>query len=182
VILLTTSRRPTRGIRTLCHDLVHSIPDVVRISRGKLSVIEVAEKALENNTDKVIIVDRWKSGPGEIRFFNVNSTGLDAVPPLVYVSGIRLQKTFRKAKVKPVRSLAVALPSEKYNQTSKIAGFLSDFLNVPMLRTDDASVNCQAAMLISLDSIQRIQITFFLLPEKIEFGPRITVSHVLWEI
>lgn len=182
MILLTTSRRPTRGIRTFCHDLTRSIPDIVRISRGKLSITEVAEKALENNADKVIIVDRWKSGPGKLRFFNVNSTGLNAVPPLIYVSGIRLQKTFRKAKAKPVRSLAVTLSSEKANQTSKIAGFLSDFLHVPMLSIEEASVNYQAVMLVSFDSAQRIQITFFLLPEKVEIGPRITVSHVIWEI
>ncbi|MFQ6087124.1 MAG: Brix domain-containing protein [Candidatus Bathyarchaeia archaeon] len=182
MILLTTSRRPTRGIRTFCHDLTRSIPNIVRISRGKLSITEVAEKALENGADKVIIVDRWKGGPGKIRFFNVDSTGLNAVPPLIYVGGIRLQKTFRKAKVKLVRSLAVTLSSEKSNRTSKIAGFLSDFLCVPMLYMEEASVNCPAAMLVSSDSAQRIQVTFLLLPEKVEIGPRIIVSRVVWEI
>ena len=182
MILLTTSRNPTRNIRTFCHDLTRSIPNIVRINRGKLSLTEVAEKALENNANKVIIVDRWKGGPGKLRFFNVNSTGLNAVPPLIYVSGIRLQRTFRKANFKPVRSLVVTLPSEEFNQTSKIAGFLSDFLHVPMLCMEKASLHHQAAILVSRDSAQRIQLTFLLLPEKVEIGPRITVSHVIWEI
>jgi len=182
VILLTTSRRPTRGIRTFCHDLARSIPDIVRINRGKLSLTEVAEKALENDADRVIIVDRWKGGPGKIRFFTVDSAGLNAVPPLIYVSGIRLQRTFGKAKAKPVRSLAVISPSEETNQIFKIAEFLSDFLRVPILSMEEASKNYQAAMLVSFDSRQRMQVSFFLLPEKVEIGPRITVSHVIWEI
>jgi rRNA maturation protein Rpf1 len=147
-----------------------------------LSITEVAEKALENNADRVIIVDRWKGGPGKIRFFSVDSTGLNAVPPLIYVSGIRLQRTFRKAKVKPIRSLAITLPIEESNQPSKIARFLSDFLHVPMLSMKEASLNYQAAMYVSLNATQHSQITFLLLPEKVEIGPRITVSHVIWEI
>lgn len=182
MILLTTSRRPTRGIRTFCHDLARSIPNVVRISRGKLSIIEVAEKALENNAEKVLVIDRWKGGPGKIRFFQVDSTGLNAVSPLIYVSGIRLQRTFGKAKVKPVRSLAVSFRSEESIQISKIARFLSDFFRAPLLPMKEASLNCQAAMLVSFDSAQRIQVSFFLLKEKVEIGPRITFSHIAWEI
>jgi len=154
----------------------------VRINRGKLSLTEVAEKALENNAERVIIVDRWKGGPGKIRFFNVGSAGLNAVPPLIYVSGIRLQRSFRKAKVKPVRSLAVVSPFEETSQTFKIAEFLSDFLRVPILSMEEASANYKAAMLVSFDSKERIRISFFLLPEKVEIGPRIVVSHVIWEI
>jgi rRNA maturation protein Rpf1 len=142
----------------------------------------VAEKALENNANRVTIVDRWKGGPGKIRFFNVDSTGLNAVPPLIYVSGIRLQRTFGKPEAKKARSLAVTLPSEESNQTSRVARFLSDFLHVPTLHMEEASVNYQYALLVSLDSVQRMQITFLLLPEKVEIGPRISVSHVIWEI
>lgn len=179
MILLTTSRGPTRGIRIFYHDLTHSIPDVVRISRGKLSVTEVAEKTLENNTDKVIIVDRWKNRLGKNRFFNVSSTGLNAVPPLVYFSGIRLQKTFRKGKVKTVHSLAVALPSEKYNQTSKIAGFLSDFLSVPILTTEDALVNCQVPFLFLSIRYSIYRLRSFFCRKKLNLAP-ISVFRMLY--
>jgi len=182
VILLTTSRRPTRGIRTFCHDLACVIPNIVRVNRGKLSITGVAEKALENNAEKAIIVDRWKGGPGKIRFFNVDSTGLNAVPPLIYVRGIKLQRDFRKTRVEPVRSLAITLPKEKSNQISKIAGFLSDFLHIPILSFKEASSSYQAILHITTDITQRVQITFFLWPEKIEIGPRITVSHVVWTV
>lgn len=184
MILLTTSRRPTRGIRTFCHDFGRSVPNIVRINRGKLSITEVAEKALEENAEKVIIVDRWKDGPGKLRFFNVNSTGLNAVPPLIYISGIKLSEDLRKAKVKPSsgRSLVLALLSERSDQAFMMAKFLSNFLRISILSIEQASLNRQTAMLISFDSAQRMQITFISLPEKVEVGPSITVSHVIWEI
>ncbi len=184
MILLTTSRRPTRGIRTFCHDFARSVPNSIRINRGKLSITEVAEKAIEENAEKVIIVDRWKGGTGKLRFFNVNSTGLNAVPPLIYISGIKFSKDFRKAKVKlPLtRSLAVALLSEKSDQAFKMAKFLSNFLRISILPMERASFNRQTAMLVSFDSARRMQITFISLPEKVEVGPCITVSHVIWEI
>jgi rRNA maturation protein Rpf1 len=147
-----------------------------------LSITEVAEKALESKAEKVIIVDRWKGGPGRLRFFNVNSTGLCAVPPLIFIKSIRLQRTFSTRRVKPIRSLAITLTTEKSNQNSKIARFLSDFLRVPMLSLEEASLNYQASMHVSPNSAWRLQITFFLLPEKVEIGPRITVSHVIWDV
>ena len=70
MILLTTSRRPTERIRTLCRELAHVIPNAVRVNRGKLSLDGVAERALEFGADHVIIIDRWKGGPGEIQFFS----------------------------------------------------------------------------------------------------------------
>jgi rRNA maturation protein Rpf1 len=130
----------------------------------------------------VVIVDRWKGGPGKIRFFHVNTAGLKPVPPLIYVKGVRLQRDFRKTRIKPVRSLAVVSPTQKNEEASAIADFLSDFFRVPLLPMEEASTSCQAAMLVSLNSMQRMQISFFLLPEKFEIGPRITFSHVIWEI
>ena len=58
MILLTTSRRPTGAIRSLCRDFVNSIPDVVRVNRGKMSLDGIAEKAIEVEADRVVVVDR----------------------------------------------------------------------------------------------------------------------------
>lgn len=181
MILLTTSRRPTKNMRTFCHDLARSIPNTVRINRGKLSLTEVAEKALENNAGKVIIVDRWKGGPGKINLFKVNSEGLEAVAPLIYLKGVRLQRTFGRARVKPVHSLALVLP-EKTNEMFRLGKALSNFLGIPTLSMEKAAENFQAAMIFSLDSAKRTRVSFILLPERVEVGPRMTLSHVIWEL
>jgi len=180
VILLTTSRRPTRRIRTLCQDLARSIPNIVRINRGKLSLDGVAERALELNADRVIVVDRWKGGPGEIKLFRLEPAGLTPVPPLMYVAGIRLKREF-ETETKAVRSLAVTAAPENLPEIAKITENLSIFLNFPMSSIDEAASKYKASMHVSHNASGRIQITFMLLPQMVEIGPRITVSRVVWE-
>jgi len=180
VILLTTSRRPTSRVRTLCHDLARSIPNVVRINRGKLSLDGIAERALELNADRVIVVDRWKGGPGKIELFRVESAGLTPVPPLMYVAGIKLQREF-EAGTKVLRSMAVTTAPENPSEVTKIAENLSNFLNFPIFSIDEAASKFQASMHVSYNASGRIQITFMLLPQMVEIGPRITISRVVWE-
>jgi len=181
VILLTTSRRPTRRIRTLCQDFARSVPNVVRINRGKLNLDGIAEKALELNADRVIVVDRWKGGPGKITLFLTEPTGLAPVPPLMHVAGIRLQREF-EAGAKPVRSLAVTTAPENPPEAMKIAEHLSNFLNFPLLPIDEAVSKYQASMHVSHNALGRSQITFMLLSQMVEIGPRITISRVVWEV
>lgn len=180
MILLSTSRRPTRRIRTLCHDLARSIPNVVRINRGKLSLDGIAERALELNADRVIVVDRWKGGPGKIKLFQVEPAGLTPVPPVMYVAGIRLQREF-EAGTKAVKSLAVTTTPENPPEITKIAENLSNFLNFPSSSIDEAVSEYKASMHVSHNASGRIQITFLLLPRMVETGPRIVISRVVWE-
>jgi len=180
VILLTTSRRPTQLIRTFCRDLARSIPDVVRINRGKLSLDGVAEKALEFEADRVIIIDRWNGRPAKIELFVTGPAGLTPVPPLIYAASIGLQREF-EAKIKSFKSLSITTSTESTAEVLKIAESLSNFLKIPLLSMEDAASKHQGSMHVSSNASQRTQITFVLLPKKIEVGPRITVSHVGWE-
>jgi len=152
----------------------------VRINRGKLSLDGIAEKALELNADRVIVVDRWKGGPGKIELFRVEPAGLTHVPPLMNVAGIRLQREF-ETETKTVRSLAVTTAPENPPEITKIAENLSNFLNFPMSSIDGAASKFQASMHVSYNASGRIQITFLLLPQMVEIGPRITISSVVWE-
>jgi rRNA maturation protein Rpf1 len=178
-ILLTTSRRPTRRIRTFCQDLARSVPEVVRINRGKLNRDGIAERALEFNADRVIILDRWKGGTGKIKFFRIKPTGLTPVPPLMYVAGIKIQREFGE-ETKTIRSLAATVLSESMHVV-RIANFLSDFLDVPVLSENENAPNFEASMNVSLDASRKTQITFALLPLAVEVGPRISMSHIEWE-
>ena len=179
--LLTTSRRPTPRIRTFCRDLARSIPNVVRINRGKLSLDGIAEKALEFNADRVVIVDRWKGGPGKIELFKIGQEGLVPVPPIMYVAGIKLQREFDRAKTKPIRSLIITTPSDKSNEIIRIARSLSNFLNVPLSQMDEAVSKSQTSMHVSANDLHRTQVTFMLLlPETVEIGPRISIAKVIY--
>jgi len=181
VILLTTSRRPTRRIRTLCHDLVLSVPNIARINRGKLNLDGIAERAIELNANRVVAIERWKGGPGKIKLFRVKPTGLISVPPSMYVAGVKLRREF-EAKMRHIRSLAVTMEPNKSSGTSRIEEQLSGFFSLPRLPINEAATKYQFSMHVSLDAIRRTQITFMSLPQMVEIGPRITLSKVVWEV
>lgn len=172
-ILLTTSRNPTPKMRTFCRDLTRVIPGTVHVARGKMSMDEVAEKALENRADRVIIVDRWQGGPGKIEFYRIGSSGLIHVTPGLYVSGIRLQRDFAPAKLKPPSSLFI---TQSINNFVEIANFLSEFLDAPILPRNEGLSKQRVMMHISQDAKNRVQITFMQPAQKVEIGPRITLQ------
>ncbi|HIE14720.1 TPA: hypothetical protein EYP70_05550 [Candidatus Bathyarchaeota archaeon] len=183
-ILLTTSRRPTKDMRTFCRDLSYTFPNIVRITRGKLSLDGLMEKALESHANKIIVVDRWKGGSGKIRFLNLNSDGLRVVPPIVYLRDLKFRRNFREnmPKGRRIRSIAVVSSSQEKIETEKLERTLSGFFEIPLFSINEVvKRRYDAVMQISQEIANRIKITFKLLPEQVEIGPRIIVSHLVWE-
>jgi len=180
-VLLTTSREPTDKIRTFCNDLARSIPNVIRVNRGKLSLDEVMEKALELQADRIVFVDRCKEGFGIIRFFQVGTSGLTLFPLVINIASVRLRREF-EAKTKPIKSIAVTAPLSGNSSTAeKLAQSLSEFFEIPVVGQDIVS-NFSATMRISSSALNRLQITFVLLPTLIEIGPRINISKIVWDV
>ena len=177
-IMLTTSRNPTPRIRTFCKDLARVIPNILHVNRRKMSINQLAEKALEHSVDHVAIVERWQGSPDRIEFFSIDSSGLVPVPPILYIAGIRLQREFSTKKSKRVDSIAI---TKSVGNSLEIAVSLSKIFNVPVLSEIEASANYPVAINISHDANRRIQMTFMLLPQNLEIGPRITLRRVMWE-
>ena len=179
-ILLTTSRNPTPKIRTFCNDIARVIPNIVRVNRGKMSTNDLAEKALETNADRAVIVDRWERGIGKIEFFQLSSEGLASVPPILFIVDVRLQREIAQTRLKPIHSLAMIQPTPTSNSV-QLADALAEFFNVPTLSEKEATSNHQAAIHISRNAKERVQVTFTQLPNMVEVGPRMTLGRVEWE-
>ncbi|MGB9854180.1 MAG: Brix domain-containing protein [Candidatus Bathyarchaeales archaeon] len=184
MILLTTSRRPTKAIRTFCRDLLHTIPNTLRINRGKLSLEGIAEKALEVNAEKVLIVERWKGGPGKIQFFDLSGKGLRLIPPLIYLKRVKLQREFQEAKPKGrrIKSLALAASQSLSVEVKKLEDALSKFFGIPIISYEETMRGYDALMQIILGQQGFLTVTFRLIPERVEVGPRIGISHLIWEV
>jgi len=180
-MLLTTSRRPTERLRAFCRELANSIPDVTRVNRGKMSLDGVAEKAIELEADRVVVVDRWHGGVGKINLFQVSSTGLKPVPPVMLIGKIRLRRELDEGR-RGVRSSAITVEPEDSAELTRTAERLSKFFDLPVLPLDEASENHRASMLFSFDSSRYIQITFMLLSRMIEIGPRVILSKLVWDV
>lgn len=183
-MLLTTSRRPTVNVRTLCKDLSYVFPNIVRVNRGKLSLEEVAEKAMEFNAEKLIIVDRWEKGFGKIEFFEVRRDGLRKVLPIVYLRNAKFRRDFEEQKHRreKIKSVLVATVSNGNFEIKKFEDFFASFFNVPALSFEDAvNSNCDAIMQVLVDYLKRMAITFRLIPELVEVGSRIEIAHLAWK-
>ena len=181
MILLTTSRRPTGRIRSFCRDFVNSIPDVVRVNRGKMSLDGIAEKAIELEADRVVVVDRWRGGPGKISLFQVSSTGLKSVPPLMLISEIRLRREFEEM-TRHARSSIITVEPQGSSELERIAACMSQYFDLPVLSVNEADKKYGASMHFSFDPSQRLQITFIRPQRMVEIGPRVTLSKLIWKV
>lgn len=157
----------------------------MRINRGKLSLEGIAEKALEFNAEKVMVVDRWKGGVGRLRFFRIDKKGLDATPPIIYIRGIKLRRNFggNMRKGRRIKSLAVTPSQEIHLEARKLERFLAEFFGISILSLDEAvKEKLDAVMQILVAPLNYIVLTFKLIPELVEIGPQIKISHLIWKL
>lgn len=178
-ILLTTSRRPNDKIRTLSRDIGYSIPYVIRINRGKLSQNSLAEKAIALNADRVIIIDRSQSRLVTINFFSLSPTGLKIIYPKIVLSEIKLRREFNNVtKRKFSTSITINSMNSDLENLSKS---ISTFLDLPITTSYKTTKKEFISMHFSLTSNKKLQITFLILNQMIEIGPRLTISKLIWK-
>ncbi|MCX8171425.1 MAG: hypothetical protein N3E47_05580 [Candidatus Bathyarchaeota archaeon] len=185
MIILTTSHRPTRRVRSLCNDLASSIPGLIKVNRGKMGLIDVAEKTICAGSEKFIIVDRWKGCPGRIRFYKIFDREIREEPPRIYISGVKLRREFKTPCYgirEKINSLFLNASKPLNRERELFRSKLSEILEVPMLKMEGESLNYQAYMHVDAGEDCWAYISFFLLPGKVEVGPRIKVSHAVWDL
>ena len=181
MILLTTSRRPTSRLRTFCRDIARGIPGTMRTNRGKMSLNQLAERAVEEGISRLVVIERWKGGPGRIRLFKIEGGEIVQEPPQIYMQGIRLQREFERGEV-ALKSLMISKPDNETSDVVMLAQALSDFLGIPMINADEPLSRYKAAMEIRRSKTGKISLSFLLFPGRAEIGPRVTISHLVWNV
>lgn len=181
MILLTTSRRPTSRLRTFCRDIARVIPGTMRTNRGKMSLNQLAERAVEEGISRLVIIERWKGGPGRIKLCKIEGGEIVQEQPQVYIQGIRLQREFERGEV-TVKSLMIGKPRNETSDVIMLAEVLSDFLRIPMMNTNEPLSRYKAAMEIRRSKTGKTSLSFLLIPRMTEIGPRVTISHLVWNV
>ncbi|MBS7643402.1 hypothetical protein KEJ26_02300 [Candidatus Bathyarchaeota archaeon] len=179
MILLTTSLRPTRRVRSFCNDIQRVLPNVIRITRGKLALDALAEKALELKAEGVVVVERWKGEPSKITFYRITSKGLETFFPIIFLGNVKLQQDYGQI-YKPAGKIAVSLSSSLSEDARRVAERFSEFFHLPILEANanlrkiDATLNFSS----QFGSVTKVSLTHP--PIVHEVGPSFTVKMVKW--
>lgn len=92
-ILVTTSRRPTPRIRSLAKDLARTLPGGLRLTRGHLSMRDLAVEARSMGCDRVVVVGGRKGNPSIIRVYSVEGDPPGLVNIVTFiVKGVTLSR------------------------------------------------------------------------------------------
>lgn len=93
-ILITSSHRPPRRVRSLINDLARTLPKATRINRGKKSIEELRDLMRLASYRALIIVNTWKANPGRIDAYLREGDMLRKIGSL-YISSIKLSREQR---------------------------------------------------------------------------------------
>jgi len=104
---------------------------------------------------------------------------------LIYVKGVKLRRDFEEKALRGrrIRSVAIATSKTSSLEVKRLENVFSEFFNIPLFSLKEiCDRKFDAAMQISVDPSNRMIITFKLVPEFVEVGPQIRVSHLVWEL
>lgn len=181
-LLISSSRYPTRTVRTLMRDLHTVLPGSQRINRGKMSMRDLAGKALELGANYVVLVARWRGIPGKLEFYKPYSRGLKLLPPLIYIKGVKLQRDYRlvwrKLRLRPKTLLTLKSPRE---EALKAAEALSKYFGSEGWAED---VKPEEGVVYLEVGGKPSYITFHstVKGEVVEIGPLLTIRHLIWRL
>ncbi|MFX1513589.1 MAG: hypothetical protein ACFFCQ_13475 [Promethearchaeota archaeon] len=72
MIIVTTSRHPSRQIRTSINFWAGALPQTQRITRGSMNLKALFEIAIQLNAQRLILLSRIKGNPGLFSFYFLN--------------------------------------------------------------------------------------------------------------
>jgi len=178
-LLLTTSGRPTRRVRSFCKDLVNVIPGARKFTRGKMSLSSMAERMRELNEKYIAIVSCWKGNPGSIRFFILTQNDLELVPPIIFIARTKLQREYGY-RGKPLKSLAIIPKPFHLESLQRLAQALSRFTGSPVIYDQSQASEFEGALLVSSTVMYEAEITFTIPPLTNDVGPSFVVKRLIW--
>ena len=176
MILLTTSRRPTKRVRTFIKELERVIPNSLKKPRGKASLRSLREYMILNGFDKLMIVDNHKGNPRRIHFYKLEEGMLRRVA-LIYLKSTSMQINSKELFVASKLSLELDESCFHEEEARKLLNFLREFLQEEVL------VNKREGgeLILKVSRINRDFFIYFLDPiAKRVIRPNLRVEKIVW--
>lgn len=174
-LLITTSRKPARRVRSLCKELGKLLPKSVYITRGKMSLEEIFLKALDMGAKHVLVVNVKKGNPSRMDLYN---SKLKKLKTSFVCSGVKLAREMG-IKVSRIRNTAVIV---KNGEELKVLGkSLSEALEIPLINSNEiSSFNIYDGLIVLSSSEGTLgMLTPVDCPHRRPIGPFLKISKKL---
>jgi len=138
-ILLTTSHRPSRRVRTFLKELSSVIPNSIRVNRGKKTLEDLFLYALASRVDRIVIVNCVKGNPSSILVYNVD---LDSKVMkrryLIKILGVKLwREVENNIKIYDPKSICVDVSEIEDDESLRLCDIIRDILHAKLVTDEE---------------------------------------------
>ena len=174
-LLITTSREPSKRVRSFVKDLSIVLPHSVRVSRGKATYSELATKATSLGAYGVLIVLERRGNPSSILYAEPRGTELE-VMFLLKLGGVTLMRELPGSQRPLGLGELILVPSSVPKGFPEI---VSSYLLQALRPKIVESPGGRAVELKILGGEDGALITFICVTSDRECGPRFRVVKVI---
>lgn len=131
--IISTTRRSNPRVRSLARELALSLPNALRVNRGKMSLPALMAYARSLGARRVLCVGRGLSGnPGRLMFIDTATSNHYSQVFIIKLSGVKLARELGVTP-NPPRIVLVAAPSDALDFGQELAAALG----LPFIETLD---------------------------------------------
>jgi len=135
VIAISSSRSPSRRVRSFIKELYYSLPNTIRITRGKLSLTGLMEVVVGSGAFKLLYVQSRGGDPGILKLMYLSERGDVKLSYDVDLYGVKLLLDFDVGVLRRARRARSAIIARL--ERSELGDVLSDFLEYQTIYVDE---------------------------------------------
>lgn len=174
MIAVSSCRRPNERINSFVKDLSHSLRNSIVIRRGKMSLRELVDSAVDRGADRLLTVSRRYGGPGAIHLQRLKDGDAHLTYPVIFLRSVRLRREY------PIegRFFAEAVTANDGKIELDLSNPLARFLDLPFL----SGGGTFSSFHVARDSSRRLSICLTSPAAVREVGPSFVVHHLSWNL
>ncbi len=119
MIIITTTRRPSRRTRSFVRDLYHVIPEAVRRNRGKMSLEDLNDLALELGAERVLVVGTSRGNPSSLTFYEPSPLTIRPISQ-IHLRGVSLRREITEKRAPSSKKFCVSYHSQELGHLAQI--------------------------------------------------------------
>ncbi len=133
-IAISSSRDPNLRVRQFLNELTLALPRAVKINRGRMSIDELAVRAMEHGARYIMYITVRRGNPVAIRFIEVDKerSTYRWLPYLIKLIGVKLIVDMPIRRVVKKKARSASIVAFDYHE---VVDIFSQILNIPILFT-----------------------------------------------